>query len=206
MMRRSIISDAARWRGARLAWLGLGLFAAGCSGNGALSGIAETLTLAPREEFVQLREQQQLAAETAAVYCPPVEIRQGTETLRVYDAERQGDPMAVRYQGTLQRTARECSLVGDQFTMKFGVTGRLILGPAGQPETYTLPLRAALVGDGEAVWTKLIPVPVTVGSAGPSVEFVHVDADVAYQLPPGTDLTKFVLFVGFDEQDRLAQR
>ncbi|MEO1198933.1 MAG: hypothetical protein AAFX39_06825 [Pseudomonadota bacterium] len=175
------------------------------SGDGALSGIGDALTLGPREEFVELQQQQQTETQTQ-VFCPPVEIRQGTETLRVYAADRQDDPMGVRYQATMTRTARECSVLPDgQFTMKFGLTGRVVVGPAGQPETVTVPIRAALVGNGEAVWTKLIPLPVSVVAGSPSVEFVHVDSDLVYAFPPGTDLTRYILYVGFDAQEA-AQR
>ena len=65
--------------------------------------------------------------------CPVVEIEDGAATARVGGPENS----AVRYQFDLVDTARECQPRGDQFSLKIGVSGRLLIGPAGSPGAYS---------------------------------------------------------------------
>ena len=65
--------------------------------------------------------------------CPVVEIEDGAATERVGGPENS----AVRYQFDLVDTARECQPRGDQFSLKVGVSGRLLIGPAGSPGAYS---------------------------------------------------------------------
>jgi len=65
--------------------------------------------------------------------CPVVELQDGAATVRVGGAENS----AVRYQFDLVDTARECQPRGDQFSLKVGVSGRLLIGPAGSPGAYS---------------------------------------------------------------------
>src|SRR5271156_6177164 len=59
--------------------------------------------------------------------CPVIEIEDGAATARVGGPENS----AVRYQFDLVDTARECQPRGDQFSLKVGVAGHLLIGPAG---------------------------------------------------------------------------
>src|ERR1700733_12409165 len=65
--------------------------------------------------------------------CPVVEVEDGAATSRVGGPENS----AVRYQFDLVDTARECQPRGDQFSLKVGVSGRLLIGPAGSPGAYS---------------------------------------------------------------------
>ena len=56
--------------------------------------------------------------------------------------------MDLRYQVTIVRTARECHVNSGIMTMKVGVEGRVITGPAGGPGTVDVPLRLAVVQEG----------------------------------------------------------
>ena len=53
--------------------------------------------------------------------------------------------MNLRYQAGLSQTARECKLNGQTLTMRVGIQGRIILGPAGGPGQIELPIRLAVV-------------------------------------------------------------
>ena len=73
--------------------------------------------------------------------CPPVEIDEGGAAARVGGP----DNASVRYQFAISNTARECAPVStNQFTLKVGVSGRLLIGPAGTPGTYSAPLRVTV--------------------------------------------------------------
>ena len=62
----------------------------------------------------------------------------------------EGEPSALdlRYQGSITRTARECHLNGSTMTMKVGIEGRIITGPAGGPGNVDVPMRIAVVQEG----------------------------------------------------------
>jgi hypothetical protein len=116
----------------------------------------------------------------------------------------EGEPAAldVRYQGSIIRTARECHVNAGVMTMKIGIEGRVITGPAGGPGTVEVPLRIAVVHEGinpKAIVSKLARIPVTVTGTVDRVTFTHVEPDVTFPLPqPLANIDSYVVYVGFD--------
>jgi hypothetical protein len=144
--------------------------------------------------------------------CPDVTVRPGAATLvldRKGAAGSESTAMDLRYQGTLVKFARECKAAAGVMTMKIGIEGRVIVGPAGGPGQVDVPVRFAVVQEGaspKTVLSKLARIPVTVGS-DPTVDFTHVDPDVAFPLPrPLTALDQYVVYVGFDPTALAPQR
>jgi hypothetical protein len=72
--------------------------------------------------------------------CPQVEVQDGTAAMRVGGDTNE----SVRYQFDIANVARECHIVGKQFSIKVGVAGSLLIGPAGKPGAYTAQLRIAV--------------------------------------------------------------
>jgi hypothetical protein len=137
--------------------------------------------------------------------CPEVEVRTGASTLMIGGKPGAGQPspLDVRYQGSIVRTARECHLNAGLLTVKVGVEGRIITGPAASgPATIDVPLRIAVVQEGinpKALLSKLDHIPVTVNNAVDRVTFTHVDPDIAFPLPrPASAIDSYVIYVGFD--------
>ncbi len=62
-------------------------------------------------------------------YCPPLQIRAGTESFVAYEKKHEDDPLYIRYQGSISDTARECHGGIDQLTVKIGIAGRIVGGP-----------------------------------------------------------------------------
>src|SRR5665811_617440 len=138
------------------------------------------------------------------VDCPEVQVRTGAATLMIGSKPGEGEPGAldVRYQGSIIRTARECHVNAGIMTMKVGIEGRVITGPAGGPGTVDVPLRIAVVQEGvdpKAVVSKLARIPVTVTGTVDRVTFTHVEPDVTFPLPqPLANIDSYVVYVGFD--------
>jgi hypothetical protein len=135
-----------------------------------------------------------------AVDCPPVEYRLGAATLAV-NSSGESAALGLRYQGSFAQTARECQLRGGQLTIKVGVQGRIVVGPAGAPSQITIPLRYALVREGQeqkTIWTKLFTVPVTVPDGQLNVAFMHVEEEMTVPNPPPAELEAYVIYIGFD--------
>lgn len=135
--------------------------------------------------------------------CPGVAIREGASTLQV--GIRPGpvaDNNEVRYQGTITRNARDCTMIGGQVNTRVGIQGRIIVGPAGAPPSVEVPLRVAVVQEGvqpKTIATKLYRT--TVDLAGQdNVSFSFVAEDMAFPVPPPAAAASYVIYIGFDPE------
>jgi hypothetical protein len=147
---------------------------------------------------------QAVAGAPADVECPYIQIREGAGTLVIGEggADANG-AMALKYQGTFVRAARQCSVVAGEMTMKVGVEGRIILGPAGGPGNIDVPLRMAVVDESTAgtkpIVTRLIHIPVTVQSATDNPTFAHVEDGLSFPLPHSSKILEhYIVYIGFD--------
>ena len=93
----------------------------------------------------------------------------------------------LRFQATITRTARDCTVNGDQITARIGILGRVIAGPAGNPPTVEIPLRVAVVQGGvqeKTIATKVYRTTVSMTESG-SIPFSLVAEDMVYPVPQG---------------------
>jgi len=148
------------------------------------------------------------AAPQSDLDCPNVSIRQGASTYTQSAEENGSAALSLRYQASFVRFARECALHGKDVTMKVGVEGRVILGPAGTPGEARVPVRLAVVKEGispQVIWTKFYMVPVTLQPGEPFATFIHVEEDMTFPMPPGNQFDQYVVYVGFDPQSAVAE-
>ena len=189
------------------ALLGLALALGGCGGNlfgssslDLFSSSSKATTGGDNEAGVGGE------ANTSAtdVECPSVDVRTGAASLLIGSKPGGGEPAAldVRYQGSIIRTARECHVNAGVMTMKVGIEGRIITGPAGGPGAVDIPLRIAVVQEGvnpKAVASKLAHETVTLNNTIDRVTFAHVESDITFPLPQPLGLIdSYVVYVGFD--------
>jgi hypothetical protein len=133
--------------------------------------------------------------------CPNVEIRQGAGQLSISANPAEPTAMNQRYQLAFGELARECKVAGPMLTMKIGVRGRVILGPAGGPGEVDVPLRFAVVREGvnpTTITTKFHRLPVTIAPGDPHVAFSHVEDDITFPFPRGGEIDSYVVYIGFD--------
>ena len=96
-------------------------------------------------------------------------------------------------------------------TMKVGIEGRIITGPAGGPGNVDVPMRIAVVQEGITSEggrrRNSARETVTINGAVDRVNFTHIDPDISFPLPaPITDISSYVVYVGFDPQARSRKR
>jgi hypothetical protein len=130
--------------------------------------------------------------------CPTVDIRTGASTMQV-NPGREPTAATLRYQASISRVARECTVAGPSMTIKVGVQGRIIMGQSGTPGQMDIPLRYALVREGpepRTILTKLHRFPVNVAEA--NTPFLHVEEDITFTIPRRADLENYIVYVGFD--------
>src|SRR3954453_18413563 len=143
------------------------------------------------------------AGPAAELDCPRVAVRQGAATVAITEPGAESGPMTTRYQVSLGQMARECAALGGTMTIKVGVEGRVLLGPAGGPGQVDIPLRMAVVQEGtnpKTVLSKFYKLAVAVAPGQTSVPFMHVEQDLTFPMPRGGDLDSYIVYVGFDPQ------
>ena len=198
---------ADRWRAA-MALAVTGVLLSGCSGAGTPPPEAEPLpTIGDRFNQLFGRKSQAVgeaapAADGAELDCPIVKIRAGASTYAVAAPGKQPVGSDLRYQATITRTARDCTLSGGQIVARIGIQGRVIAGPAGNPPTVEIPLRVAVVQGGvqeKTIATKVFRTTVSLTEAS-SVPFSLVAEDMVYPVPPGAAGDSYIFYIGFDPQ------
>jgi hypothetical protein len=143
----------------------------------------------------------QPAAGATEVDCPSVEYRQGAATMAVNNPGAENTALTLRYQASFTQTARECILRGNNLTIKVGIQGRIVIGPAGGPGSISIPLRYALVREGtepRTLWTKLFAVPVTIPQDQLNVPWLHIEEEMTVPRPSSDEIETYVIYVGFD--------
>src|SRR5690348_14391985 len=86
--------------------------------------------------------------DTGDLTCPPVTVRAGASTYAVGAPGKQPVGNDLRFQATISKMARECSVNGGVITARIGIQGRVIAGPAGAPASVQVPIRVAVVQGG----------------------------------------------------------
>lgn len=189
-LRRSPLSGAATLLVASLALAGCNTTgdapdasvpAAAPSSGGMFGNLFKSSTPAPRVEMQIVDDFQ----------CPEIEILEGAAAIR----QTGGD--AIRSQVSISNTARECTVNGNQVTIKVGVEGRALLGTGGSPGTYSAPVRV-VVKDGEKVLaSRLQRKAVTIPSGDTQAAFVVIEDGIV--VPKDADLS---ILVGLDASGR----
>ena len=192
----------ARGRAARAAAAAtLSALLAACSSIGGGSAPAGSVVHTSGSADRSGKPQSTAADFTKDTYCPPLNIRAGTEAMSLYDKGHDADPDYVRFVGSIGKTARECHQDGDTLSIKVGVSGRVIAGPKGSAGTVTLPLRVAVVkqvsnGKGP-LYSQLFNVKVTVSAPALSADYSQTFDQVHVKIGP--DDHDLIIYVGFDE-------
>ena len=133
--------------------------------------------------------------------CPDVGVRAGASTLSVSANPSEESAMNLRYQVGIAQTARECKLNGQTLTIRVGVQGRVILGPAGGPGQIEVPLRLAVVHEGpqpKTIITKLNRVPVNISPGDQNVAFTMIEEELSFPMPRAGVIDEYIVYVGFD--------
>lgn len=176
---------------------GLAVLLAGCSmgsmfgGGTATNADLQNATATPQA----VAQAQTSALPVIATECPPIKVRLGGEAMYYYGNGRVGDPKALQYQGVIDETSRNCVVSNGQITVNMGVTGRVLLGPAGTQTTVNAPIRFAVERDGQAIFSEKYTLAVPIVPPSQTAEFVKVVENVTIPYLGGETIT---IWVGFD--------
>ncbi|MEZ5817236.1 MAG: hypothetical protein R3D44_09155 [Hyphomicrobiaceae bacterium] len=131
--------------------------------------------------------------------CPRFSVWPRDHHVTVYEQGRIGDGLAVLHRGEITQTARECQIQGTRVTVKYGFSGRVLLGPKGRPGMVSLPVNIFVTDAKRArVSSEQGMVDVTVTADKP-VGYFSAVRTVSFDVPVGSRPGEFEVFVGFDQ-------
>jgi hypothetical protein len=139
-------------------------------------------------------------AEVRHIFCPQVIVLEGTAASQAY-AGTPPSSANLRYQYALDDTARECTLEGDQLAIKIGVAGKVLLGPAGSPGGFSVPVRMAVLRehDNQPIVSKLYHAAVTVAAGETRADFTVVSEPLRVPFIQDHAEDDYTIKVGIDE-------
>jgi hypothetical protein len=130
--------------------------------------------------------------------CPRFQVWSRDGYLTIYEQGRIGDGLAVMHRGEITKTARECQIEPGRVTVKYGFSGRVLLGPKGRSGNVSLPL-TVFVTDAkrEKVATGQVRIDVDVSLEKP-IGYFSLVRTVTFSVPEGSRPGEFEVYVGFD--------
>jgi len=131
--------------------------------------------------------------------CPRLSVSPRGSHLTIYEDGRAGDGLAIMHRGEITKTARECQIEPGRVTVKYGFSGRVLLGPRGKAGNVTLPVTIVVTdAKREKVASDSMSVAATVAVDNPIGYFSAVRT-VTFDIPEGSRPGEFEVFVGFDQ-------
>jgi hypothetical protein len=138
--------------------------------------------------------------EVRHIFCPQVVVLEGTAASQAY-AGTPPSSANLRFQYALDDTARECTLEGDQLAIKVGVAGKVLLGSAGSPGSFSVPVRMAILRerDNLPIVSKLYHAAVTVAAGETRADFTIVSEPLRVPFIQDHAEDDYTIKVGLDE-------
>lgn len=131
--------------------------------------------------------------------CPRVVSWPQDRLITVYQRGHQGDQMAIVHRGEITKLARQCNLVGDTMTVKYGFAGRVLLGPKGRPGVVTLPVEIRVANaDHKVIKVDKLRVATTIQPGSPVAYFSMVRM-VSFPIAIGTRPQDYQIYVGLKQ-------
>lgn len=185
----------------------------GCGLSTVTSGLSGSMFGSKQKpEAVAAVTEQQLLSAAKAEYgegsinvgsiahgCPKFAIMPAGNAYTVYEPGQEGDALAVKHRGEITRVARECSIGQGQVTVKYGFSGRVLLGPRGQSGQVSLPVAVAVTDLQRARLAEQdVAVTVDVSTAQP-IGYFSIVRDVTVPVPQGARAGDLSVSVGFKQ-------
>ncbi len=132
--------------------------------------------------------------------CPRFQVWPADRHITVYEPGRVGERLAMRYRGSITKTARECQIDGRQVRIKYGVAGRVLMGPRGEDGTVQLPVNLYVTkADGTKISTGEMTIGAELRRENP-VDYFSLVRTISFEAEPGTSPSSYQLFIAFDRK------
>ncbi len=136
----------------------------------------------------------------AANGCPILQVEPGRRDITLYAGNRVGNSRAVIHHSEITKTARECKFDGGIVEVKYGIAGRVLLGPKGKPGPVILPATMKVL---DRTRNKLASEPftlnVTITRENP-ISYFAVVRDVSIPVREGTQPGDYSITIAFEKK------
>lgn len=137
--------------------------------------------------------------DESTLHCPQVVAWPHDRLLTIYQGGKTGDSQAIIHRGEITKLVRECQIYADRISVKYGIAGRVLLGPKGVPGQVTLPIgikvadaeRKVLANDSTSVST-MVPADNPVG-------YFSVVKEISFPITMGQRPEDYKVFVAFKQ-------
>jgi len=122
--------------------------------------------------------------------CPQVIVADGGAAIR---AQSGPDSGSLRSQVSITTVARECSQATKEggFTVKVGVEGRVLIGPAGGSGSYGATLVTQVIRNNQVIARRSARVGGAIPSGQTGTDFSHVESNII--VPPGSGEVEIIV-------------
>jgi len=132
--------------------------------------------------------------------CPPVQVEGGQRYVTIYEGNRVGDGASVVHRAEITKTARECEATMGLVKVKYGIAGRVLLGPKGKPGTITLPAMMQVFDKARnKVRSDPVAVTVTITRENP-LSYFSIVRDVTIPVKDGTTPQDYAISIAFEKK------
>ncbi len=132
--------------------------------------------------------------------CPPVQVEGGQRNVTIYEGNRVGDAASIIHRAEITKTARECRATPSVVQVKFGMAGRVLLGPKGKPGSVTLPATMQVFDKaGNKVKSDPVAVTVTITRENP-LSYFSIVRDVTIPVKEGVTAQDYIISIAFDKK------
>lgn len=130
--------------------------------------------------------------------CPRVNVWSRDGYVTIFEQGKVGDALSVMHRGEITKTARECNIEPGRVTVRYGFSGRVLLGQKGKTGRVSLPVNV-FVADAkrERITNEKVRVDVDVAVDNP-IGYFSMVRSVTFNIPEGTRPGEYEVFVGFD--------
>jgi len=130
--------------------------------------------------------------------CPRFQVWARDGYVTVYEDGRIGDGLAVMHRGEITKTARECNIEPGRVTLKYGFSGRVLLGQKGKSGRVSLPVNVFVTdAKRQKIVTEKARVDVDVALDDP-IGYFSLVRELSFDIPEGARPGEFEVYVGFD--------
>lgn len=195
--------------------IGLGLMAAGLGGCGVsqMSSLGDGGLFSNKKADVWtpiITEESMMAAArtnsdgpiemAAANGCPSLQVEAGLRDITIYEGNRVGNSKAVINHSEITKTARECKYASGMVQVKYGVAGRVLLGPKGKPGTIVLPATMQVFDKTKGrLAAEPFTLNVTITKENP-ISYFAVVRDVSIPVREGTAPGDYSITIAFEKK------
>lgn len=195
---------------AAAAVLATALASGGCGLSTLTSGIGGSVFGGGKGQVKGVTEEQLLTAAKSDVGdggtggghvahgCPRISTPARENTLTIYEQGRAGDGLAVMHRGEITKTARECQIEPGRVTVKYGFSGRVLMGPKGRAGGVSMPVNVFVTdAKRERLAADKLKIDTQISVESPIGYFSAVRT-ITFAIPEGSRPGEFEVFVGFD--------